>query len=410
MLYSRYTYSTTDEEATAYANFEDVTTDSLGNAQAIAILANANEVSDSKFLFNGNEYTGFWNDRISGPDIGFSVYDVTSGLQEGLNEAGMQSYDSTGTEDTNWGDSMYAMNVILVTTTDNINPTVTANLAEGTYNTPQSVTLTATDNMDPNPTIFYTTDGSDPTTSSTQYIQPINILNTTTLKFFAMDIAGNPSEIYTKTYTIDTTSPVVTDSDPNINELNVSRDKVITVIFSEPIKAGTMHVELYNTKTKGLQPITTSINGNILTINHSKLLAASTKYTIRLYTGSLTDIVNNPLILCTRSFTTTSDNTAPKAIAGSPARNAVNVPVDATITTTFNEQINEGNMNIELKTSTGTVIPITTSINGNVLTITPTTLLAANTQYTIILNEGSITDLAGNSISLYSRPFTTEST
>ncbi|MGI6483737.1 MAG: DUF3344 domain-containing protein [Methanobacterium sp.] len=114
MLCSRYTYSVNDTEATAYANFEEVNTANLGNAKVVAILASADEQNDSKFLFNGQEYTGFWNDYKNGPQTGFSVYDVTSHVAKGLNVAGMQSYDSTGPGDTNWGDNMYAMTAIFV--------------------------------------------------------------------------------------------------------------------------------------------------------------------------------------------------------------------------------------------------------------------------------------------------------
>ncbi|HII84315.1 MAG TPA: DUF3344 domain-containing protein [Methanobacterium subterraneum] len=116
MLCSRYTYSTNDAEATAYANYSGVSTTDLGNAKVIAILASADEANDSKFLFNGQEYTGFWSSwtGTSGPQIGFNTYDVTSHVVDGLNLAGMQSYDSTGPVDTNWGDNMYAMTAIFI--------------------------------------------------------------------------------------------------------------------------------------------------------------------------------------------------------------------------------------------------------------------------------------------------------
>ena len=76
-------------------------------------------------------------------------------------------------------------------TVDTTKPTVTTNLASGVYNTAKSVILTATDNLDTKPSIYYTTNGSTPTTSSTKYTTPIPILNTTTLKFMAMDNAGS---------------------------------------------------------------------------------------------------------------------------------------------------------------------------------------------------------------------------
>lgn len=85
---------------------------------------------------------------------------------------------------------------------DTTAPIVTANTVGGVYNTTQVVTLNATDNNDPNPIIYYTTDGCDPTTLSTSYAGPINILRDTTLKFMAVDNNGNQAQIQTITYTI----------------------------------------------------------------------------------------------------------------------------------------------------------------------------------------------------------------
>ena len=43
-------------------------------------------------------------------------------------------------------------------TIDTTAPTVSANLGSGVYSSPQSVTLTASDNLDPNPVIYYSID------------------------------------------------------------------------------------------------------------------------------------------------------------------------------------------------------------------------------------------------------------
>lgn len=70
---------------------------------------------------------------------------------------------------------------------DTTPPIVSASPAGGVYNSPQSVTLTS----DEPATIYYTTDGSTPTTSSTKYTAPIPISSTTTLQFFGVDTLGN---------------------------------------------------------------------------------------------------------------------------------------------------------------------------------------------------------------------------
>jgi parallel beta-helix repeat protein len=96
--------------------------------------------------------------------------------------------------------------------TDSTAPTVTASLAGGIYNTYQVITLSAIDNLDPNPVIYYTTDGSTPTILSTKYTSPLIILNpgTTTLKFMAVDNAGNQAAVQTQNYTLNLVSNINT--------------------------------------------------------------------------------------------------------------------------------------------------------------------------------------------------------
>lgn len=83
-------------------------------------------------------------------------------------------------------------------TIDNTAPITTAAPLGGTYTTAQSVTLTAPGAA----TIYYTTNGSTPNTSSTQYTAAIPISATTTLKYFANDTAGNSETIKSQVYTI----------------------------------------------------------------------------------------------------------------------------------------------------------------------------------------------------------------
>lgn len=90
-----------------------------------------------------------------------------------------------------------------LTTPDTTAPTVTASPAGGTFTSVQSVTLSANETA----TIYYTTDGSTPTTSSTVYSAPISVSANTTLKFFGKDTAGNASVVQTQVYTIDATAP-----------------------------------------------------------------------------------------------------------------------------------------------------------------------------------------------------------
>ncbi|MBJ6724765.1 putative Ig domain-containing protein [Geomesophilobacter sediminis] len=88
-------------------------------------------------------------------------------------------------------------------------PTTTASLVGGTYAAAQNITLAASAPA----TIYYTTDGTDPTTSLTKqtYTGPIAISASTALKFYAFD--GLRSEaVKTVIYTIDMVPPSLTAS------------------------------------------------------------------------------------------------------------------------------------------------------------------------------------------------------
>ncbi len=71
--------------------------------------------------------------------------------------------------------------------------------AAGTYYEPQSVTLSCTT---PGSTIYYTTDGSNPTTSSAEYSSAITVSETTTIKAIATADGMETSSIATAAYTI----------------------------------------------------------------------------------------------------------------------------------------------------------------------------------------------------------------
>ena len=88
-------------------------------------------------------------------------------------------------------------------------PTITANPIGGIYTNTKEVILTTTSGS--MSTTYYTTDGTDPQTSGTRniYNNPILIGTTTTLRFSALDSAGNWSPNYTETYIINYPPPTI---------------------------------------------------------------------------------------------------------------------------------------------------------------------------------------------------------
>jgi hypothetical protein len=66
------------------------------------------------------------------------------------------------------------------------------------YGAPVSISLSG----EPGARIYYTINGSNPTTASPRYTAPLNITSTKTLKFMSLDQAGNQSVISTEVYTL----------------------------------------------------------------------------------------------------------------------------------------------------------------------------------------------------------------
>ncbi|WP_281185160.1 chitobiase/beta-hexosaminidase C-terminal domain-containing protein [Trichlorobacter lovleyi] len=100
----------------------------------------------------------------------------------------------------------YSYPQVATSSADTIAPVTSVSPAGGSYTTAQSVRLTANEAA----TIYYTTNGSTPTTASAVYSAPLTISATTTLKYFARDTAGNSEAVKTATYTISTTPPADT--------------------------------------------------------------------------------------------------------------------------------------------------------------------------------------------------------
>ena len=80
-----------------------------------------------------------------------------------------------------------------------ITPPVTSTLPEGgTFDEDLLVFI----NTNETATTYYTLDGTTPTTASSIYTAPISITETTTLKFFSVDEAGNVEDVKTREYVI----------------------------------------------------------------------------------------------------------------------------------------------------------------------------------------------------------------
>ena len=193
-------------------------------------------------------------------------------------------------------DEKIKTNHITINIPDTTSPTASANVKSGTYNTNKAVTLS----MSENGTIYYTTDGTTPTTNSKKYTGPITISSTTTLRYIAVDLAGNTSPIYTTKYVIDKVAPTVKSTNPKNGATGVARStsRTITITFSKNIKLynKSLWSKIYIKNSKGQKvSISKYISGNKLTIKINTKKAANTWYTVYIPAGAISDSVGNKL-------------------------------------------------------------------------------------------------------------------
>lgn len=140
-------------------------------------------------------------------------------------------------------------------------PAISASPVPKTYDSSQSVTLSSTNSDDK---IYYTIDGSTPTTSSTLYTSPIQVASSLTIKAFGVNSIGQTGNASSFDYVIDLNAdlqaPIITANLPTRHS-----DSPVTVSFNlKDNKAAT--TKAYYTED-GTEPTTSSkvyILGNAL--------------------------------------------------------------------------------------------------------------------------------------------------
>lgn len=255
-------------------------------------------------------------------------------------------------------------------TADTVAPVVTASPAGGTYSAGQAITLSANETA----TIYYTVDGSTPTTASTKYTAPITLSGPMTLKYFAVDAANNASAVSTQTYSTgpDVTKPVVT-----VNPASGAypAGTKITLTANEP-------AEIRYT-TDGTDPLTAGLLYSA-PITFDGTGPMTLKYFAKDTAGNVSDVA-------TQTYTVPPDTTAP-VITANPTGRAL--ASGATITLSANENA---------------AIYYTT--NGSTPTATES---ATNIKYTspIVMGNSTLTlkyigvDTAGNTSAVGTQTYT----
>jgi len=132
------------------------------------------------------------------PTTSSTVYSgpVAVGAAETLNAIAV----ATGYSTSATGTAAYTINIVTPAATPTFSP------AAGTYASAQAVTIS---DATAGATIYYTTNGTTPTTSSTMYAGPITVSSTETLNAIAVATGSTMSAVGTAGYTITAVTPVI---------------------------------------------------------------------------------------------------------------------------------------------------------------------------------------------------------
>lgn len=224
------------------------------------------------------------------------------------------------------------------------------------------------------------------------------------------DVAGNL--ISPMTWSFKTgPAPTIVSKTPTSGANSVAQTSNVSMVFSEPVtKVSGASISLR--RAGAVIPATITYNSVTRTalLNPSSTLSADVVYTVDV-TGVL-DAVGNPLVATTWSFTT---GPAPSVLKTAPASGATTVQRTVSPTATLSETITGYTSATVRVTQAATGATIAASVSfsstSKILTVNPSSTLAANTKYlvTITGGTGAVRDLAGNPLATKSWTFTTGS-
>ncbi|QEM69028.1 hypothetical protein FO488_13255 [Geobacter sp. FeAm09] len=176
---------------------------------------------------------------------------------------------------------------------------------------PVVVSLTATTNAPP-ATIYYTLDGSTPTTAMPPYTGPITLNQTTTINYFAVDVNGTAEAVHTDTWYIHVPDLVATMQINNGAAQTKSLAVTLNLNAYDPVGVATMEFSNDGTNWSGEEPYATSKTWTLLTGSDGP----RTVYA-RFRDKSLPTGVQYPPITAAITLDTTPPATTPSPIPGS---------------------------------------------------------------------------------------------
>ncbi|MFT5713762.1 MAG: hypothetical protein ACI9WT_000300 [Flavobacterium sp.] len=207
---------------------------------------------------------------------------------------------------------------------------------------------------------------------------------------------------------IDGVCPLVISAVPTTGSTNVPLDQVITATFNEEMNPETINQSSFTVIGSSQVAGVITYSGLIATFTPSALLTPNTTYSARI-TRTVKDLTGNALQTDYLWTFSTGLTIRPMVTFTDPADRTNNVPLNKLISVNFNMPMKASTINATtytLKQGT-TAVSGTVLYSGNTAIFTPTSPLAANTEYTATVSKAA-TNLDNNALtSDYTWKFTT---
>ena len=195
--------------------------------------------------------------------------------------------------------------------------------------------------------------------------------------------------------------PSVTGKTPSPGATGVATNTAVTATFSEAVQSSSVNVDTFMLKV-GNSKVTAAVSydgaTDTATLTPSTLLAGSTTYTVTI--SGVADASGRTMAgPVTWSFTTAAV-IVPAVITNAPASGATGVAVSSSVTATFNEAVQSSSVNVDTFMLEAGSSPETAAVSynsaTNTATLTPSTLLAGSTTYTVTIS--GVADASGRTM------------
>lgn len=341
--------------------------------------------------------------------------------------------------------SVYAGSFTTANTTNTTAPTVTITPPNGTTNAGLNteVVLTFSKSINPatitsssvnlfngdaaiNPAVSISSDNRTVVLNYNRATLPAGATITVSATSAITDLSGNTlsniTSEFTTTAAVSNTAPYVVSMRPGNGSTGIPTSSVITLFTSAPMNSSTISSALHVSQNGVIISGTINMGSNGQSIEFTPSAPLTGGASIQVFLDSTAqDIYGNYLSYDSAQFTVAGSptNTAAAVVATNPLYSAGNVPLNTVIQVQYNQALQADTVScsgssgsvLMYEYATGNYLTPNCSVNGGVITITPTSSLVAVSQYQIWTNyTGTLTNTDGVSVDGYQLYFTAGTT